>query len=126
MADTIPVTIVGGGLAGLTLGIALRQHNVPVQLHESGHYPRHRVCGEFISGHGQASLERLGLRSMLDILGEHGDSEFAAWSMTHIAGIRRAVAELPVDVLIDGEAVGDTLHVFDLLESKGNDMRQRR
>ena len=40
--------------------------------------------------------------------------------------IRRAVAELPVDVLIDGEAVGDTLHVFDLLESKGNDMRQRR
>ncbi|MEI8039131.1 MAG: WGR domain-containing protein [Verrucomicrobiota bacterium] len=39
--------------------------------------------------------------------------------------IRRAVEELPVDVLIDGEAVGDTLHVFDLLEVKGNDMRQR-
>ena len=39
--------------------------------------------------------------------------------------IRRAVEELPVDVLIDGEAVGDTLHVFDLLELKGNDMRQR-
>ena len=41
------------------------------------------------------------------------------------APIRRAVEELPVDVLIDGEAVGDTLHVFDLLEVKGNDMRQR-
>jgi bifunctional non-homologous end joining protein LigD len=39
--------------------------------------------------------------------------------------IRHAVEELPVDVLIDGEAVGDTLHVFDLLEVKGNDMRQR-
>ena len=39
--------------------------------------------------------------------------------------IRRAVEELPVDVLIDGEAVGDTLHVFDLLEVKGHDMRQR-
>jgi bifunctional non-homologous end joining protein LigD len=39
--------------------------------------------------------------------------------------IRRAVEELPVDVLIDGEAVSDTLHAFDLLEVKGNDMRAR-
>lgn len=37
--------------------------------------------------------------------------------------IRRAVAEIPVDVLIDGEAVGDTLHAFDLLEVKGYDIR---
>jgi 2-polyprenyl-6-methoxyphenol hydroxylase-like FAD-dependent oxidoreductase len=56
MANTIPVTIVGGGLAGLTLGIALRQHNVPVQLHEAGHDPRHRVCGEFTSGQALADL----------------------------------------------------------------------
>ncbi len=56
-----PVTIVGGGLAGLTLGIELRQADVPVTIYESGDYPRHRVCGEFISGHGQAVLERLGL-----------------------------------------------------------------
>jgi bifunctional non-homologous end joining protein LigD len=40
--------------------------------------------------------------------------------------IRHAVAELPYDVLIDGEAVGDTLHAFDLLEYKGNDIRARR
>jgi flavin-dependent dehydrogenase len=56
-----PVTIIGGGLAGLTLGIALRQVGIPVTIYESGDYPRHRVCGEFISGHGQAVLERLGL-----------------------------------------------------------------
>jgi bifunctional non-homologous end joining protein LigD len=37
--------------------------------------------------------------------------------------IRRAVAEIPVDVLIDGEVVGDTLHAFDLLEVKGYDIR---
>ena len=30
--------------------------------------------------------------------------------------IREAVAMLPVDVLIDGEAVGVTLHAFDLLK----------
>ncbi len=57
-----PITIVGGGLAGLTLGIGLRQHDVPVTVWEAGRYPRHRVCGEFISGHGLDSLQRLGLR----------------------------------------------------------------
>ena len=40
--------------------------------------------------------------------------------------IRHAVEEIPFDVLIDGEAVGDTLHAFDLLEVKGNNIRQRR
>ena len=40
--------------------------------------------------------------------------------------IREAVEHIPYDVLIDGEAVGDTLHAFDLLEVKGNDFRHRR
>lgn len=39
--------------------------------------------------------------------------------------IRHAVEELPMDVLIDGEAVGETLHAFDLLEMDGHDLRQR-
>jgi menaquinone-9 beta-reductase len=60
-----PVTIIGGGLAGLTLGIALRREGVPVTIWEAGHYPRHRVCGEFISGRGQDVLMRLGLMEKL-------------------------------------------------------------
>ena len=40
--------------------------------------------------------------------------------------IRQAVAELPCDVLLDGEAIGDTLHVFDILEADGTDLRQHR
>ena len=56
-----PIAIVGGGLAGLTLGIGLRQRGVPVMICEAGHYPRHRVCGEFINGGGQDVLSRLGL-----------------------------------------------------------------
>ena len=59
------ITIVGGGLAGLTLGIGLRQRGVPVTVWEAGIYPRHRVCGEVISGGGQRSLARLELLSRL-------------------------------------------------------------
>lgn len=59
------VTIVGGGIAGLTLGILLRRAGVPVCLHEAGDYPRHRVCGEYISGAGTGVLKRLELRDSL-------------------------------------------------------------
>jgi len=36
---------------------------------EAGAYPRHRVCGEFISGEGQNSLTRLGLLDGLPTMG---------------------------------------------------------
>jgi 2-polyprenyl-6-methoxyphenol hydroxylase-like FAD-dependent oxidoreductase len=65
MTTNRPITIIGGGLAGLTLGIGLRRRGVPVTVWEAGKYPRHRVCGEFISGRGQAALTRLGLREQL-------------------------------------------------------------
>jgi menaquinone-9 beta-reductase len=59
------ITIIGGGLAGLTLGIGLRKAGVPVVIHEAGEYPRHKVCGEFISGRGIGTLQRLGLFELL-------------------------------------------------------------
>jgi hypothetical protein len=61
-----PITIAGGGLAGLALGVALRERSVPVTLHEAGSYPRHRVCGEFLSGVSDETLERLGIARDLD------------------------------------------------------------
>src|SRR3954447_2480224 len=60
-----PIEIVGGGLAGLSLGIALRRANVPVTLFEAGEYPRHRVCGEFITGLDTETRERLQLDHVL-------------------------------------------------------------
>ena len=63
---TRPVTIAGGGLAGLALGIALRERGVPVTLHEASEYPRHRVCGEFLSGVSDEVLDSLGIAFALE------------------------------------------------------------
>jgi menaquinone-9 beta-reductase len=64
--DSKPVEIIGGGLAGLALGLALRRRDVPVTLFEAHDYPRHRVCGEFIAGLDAAMTARLGLAPILE------------------------------------------------------------
>src|ERR1035438_30145 len=82
MAGAKSITIVGGGLAGLTLGIGLRQRGARVTICEAGNYPRHRVCGEFINGRGQATLDRLGLREMIDRAGAVSARTTAFFSAT--------------------------------------------
>lgn len=57
--------IIGGGLAGLSLGLALRRAGVTVTVFEAGNYPRHRVCGEFITGLSPETTARLGLGPLL-------------------------------------------------------------
>jgi len=55
------LTIVGGGLAGLSLAVALTEKGIPVTVWEAGTFPRHRVCGEFICGVRPKTLENLGV-----------------------------------------------------------------
>lgn len=68
------ITIAGGGLAGLTLGILLRQENVRVEIQDAGTYPRHRVCGECFSGRGLEILKGLGLEKFPEPLGQAAGS----------------------------------------------------
>lgn len=57
------VIIVGGGLAGLTLALALTRPNTPIKVavFEKKSYPFHRVCGEYIAMESWGFLERLGV-----------------------------------------------------------------
>ncbi len=71
MKTTEPIRIMGGGLAGLSLGIALRRAGVPAEVFEAGAYPRHRVCGEFVTGLGQATIEKLGIERAFAGAGSH-------------------------------------------------------
>ncbi|MBX9808055.1 MAG: NAD(P)/FAD-dependent oxidoreductase [Flavobacteriaceae bacterium] len=43
------VVIIGGGLAGLTSAIHLSKSGLKVTLIEKNEYPKHKVCGEYIS-----------------------------------------------------------------------------
>lgn len=61
MIATYEITIIGGGLAGLTAAIDLLNRNYTVVVIEKNAYPKHKVCGEFISNEVLPYLKELGL-----------------------------------------------------------------
>jgi len=65
MLEPRRIEILGGGLAGLALGLGLQRRGLPVVLREAGHYPRHRVCGEFLTALDPATREDLHLDEVL-------------------------------------------------------------
>ena len=60
------VIIVGGGLAGLTSAIHLSKQNKQVLLVEKNEYPKHKVCGEYISNEVLPYLNSLGIHPIND------------------------------------------------------------
>jgi len=70
------IEIVGGGLAGLSLGLLLREAGVAVTAFEAGRYPRHRVCGEFLAGLDESTIDRLALAPLLAPAARH---DAVAW-----------------------------------------------
>ncbi len=55
------IVIIGGGLAGLTSAIDLIQQGIEVTLIEKEEYPKHKVCGEYISNEVLPYLKQLNL-----------------------------------------------------------------
>jgi flavin-dependent dehydrogenase len=60
MEKTTDILIAGGGLAGLASGIHLAKKGLPVIIIEKEAYPRHKVCGEYLSNEILPYLNWLG------------------------------------------------------------------
>ena len=58
--QTTDIIIIGGGLAGLVSAIHLSKAGLAVTLIEKNEYPRHKVCGEYISNEVLPYLQHLG------------------------------------------------------------------
>ena len=118
MTETRRVEIAGGGLAGLSLGLALQRRGIPVTLFEAGDYPRHRVCGEFITGLDTRTTETLGLS---EVLGDARRHTTTAWfHQGHPAGV----------TVLPKPALGLSRHLLDqrlvhAFRSAGGEVRTR-
>src|SRR5271167_425496 len=58
--DTLPLdlAIIGGGPAGAAAALEARRRGLRVAIWESGRFPRHKVCGEFVSSESIPWLQR--------------------------------------------------------------------
>jgi len=62
---TFDLAIIGGGPAGTAAAITAARTGASVLLLERGRFPRHKVCGEFISSEGVTLLAGLGLDDLV-------------------------------------------------------------
>ena len=108
------VIILGGGVAGCAASIALARKGREVTLIERELEPRHKVCGEFLSGEALEDLHTLGI----DVV-SHGAMRIDFVRLA--AGGRAAEAPLPfpaasltrkaLDTALIAEAVAAGVHV---------------
>jgi len=84
------VVIIGGGLAGLAAAIHLSQKGLKIILIEKSDYPKHKVCGEYISNEILPYLQWLGT----DVSELH-PTHISKFEFTSSNG-KAAVAKLPL------------------------------
>lgn len=73
--------IVGGGLAGLTAALHLSQYDLKICLVEKNPYPKHKVCGEYISNEVLQYLKQLSIDPF-----EIGAKRISKFEITDING----------------------------------------
>ena len=96
------IVIVGAGLAGSSLATVIARHGWRVLLLEQGDFPRHKVCGEFLSPESQASLRTLGL-----------DAAVAALGPAHIPDAQVFGQQSHLRMTLPGTALGISRYALD-------------
>ncbi|HKK89732.1 MAG TPA: NAD(P)/FAD-dependent oxidoreductase [Saprospiraceae bacterium] len=86
----IEVIIIGGGLAGLSAACSLGQKGKEVLLLEKSDYPRHKVCGEYVSKEVLPFLESIGFNPF-----DQGAVDISEFSLFDEQG-HRADSPLPL------------------------------
>jgi flavin-dependent dehydrogenase len=84
------VIVIGGGLAGCSAATQLAERGHDVVLLEKDSYPRHKLCGEFLSPEAQFSLDRL------DTLSEVHDAGARSIEHARLTGPSGTVVEQPL------------------------------
>ncbi len=69
------VLIIGGGVSGASLAIRLSKQGLKVLVVEKDKFPRHKLCGEFVSPECLVHFESLGILDSMQEIG--GDSIYA-------------------------------------------------
>lgn len=101
MQKNFQVGIIGGGLAGLCTALHLQKLGISCVVWEKSHYPRHKVCGEYVSNETLHYLSYLGYNPFND-----GAVEITEFKVSHWNGnITRSK--------LDQGAFGLSRYVFD-------------
>ena len=70
-----PVKVIGGGPAGCAAALSALRESAPVTIFEKTRFPRHKVCGEFLSPEAAVVFDRLGVLSEFLDLRPHAVTE---------------------------------------------------
>ena len=90
MSNSPQILIIGGGLAGLCTALHLSRMGIAVKVLEKGEYPRHKVCGEYISNEVLSYLSSLGIDPF-----EHGAVSINRFVLSTVKG-KEIEAQLPL------------------------------
>jgi len=63
--NPVDAVVIGAGIGGTCAALSLAQRGARVMLVEAGDFPRHKVCGEFLSPESRATFYRLGVEDAI-------------------------------------------------------------
>lgn len=103
MSESFDAVVVGAGPAGCAAAVTLATRGRSVLLLEKDLFPRHKVCGEFLSADALPALERLGVREAVESASDERMSR----------GTLHPVGGEPVSFALPARAIGLSRFRFD-------------